>query len=203
MKRLLSVSVRTQFKLYHPGVWSTELFWSVEYVFCGTPLPSTHHREQGARRTINFLYEFVAAEQMTKTTDRLLDDWSKIVYLFSIVNDFAIAYRNEKLNLQNIVAIKSYTYTNLLLGYGPGKEVTVNIFWCTTTKEFKMIFTGSNNAINAHSMMREQLQSHLNANYNLSQIVHLLHETYEPLSAVAKLNIIPHLGIPVRNVCLF
>lgn len=98
-----------------------------------------------------------------------------------------------------MVTIKSYTYTSLLLGYGPNKDVTLNIFWCTKAKEFKMIFTGGNAALNAHSMMREQLQSHLNSNYCLAQVVHLLHETYEPLSAVAKLSIIPHLGIPVSD----
>lgn len=46
-------------------------------------------------------------------------------------------------------------------------------------------------------MMREQLQSHLNRHYSLSQIVHILHETYQPLSSIAKLPIIPQLGIPV------
>lgn len=60
-----------------------------------------------------------------------------------------------------------------------------------------MIFTGGNSAINAHSIMREQLQSHLNRHYSLSQIVHILHETYQPLSSIAKLPIIPQLGIPV------
>lgn len=118
MKRLLSMSVRTQFKLYHPGLWSTELFWSVEFVFCGTPLQSTHHREQGeqrkiyiffslyvktfafifvgSRRTVNCLYEFLPTEQMNKTTDSLLDDWAKIVYLYSIVDEFATQYKNGK-----------------------------------------------------------------------------------------------------------
>ena len=48
-------------------------------------------------------------------------------------------------------------------------------------------------------MMREQLQSHLNCNYSLSQIVHILHETYQPLSSIAKLPIIPQLGIPVQH----
>lgn len=50
-------------------------------------------------------------------------------------------------------------------------------------------------------MMREQLQSHLNSNHSLAQIVHILHETYQALSSIAKLSIIPqiipHLGIPV------
>lgn len=60
-----------------------------------------------------------------------------------------------------------------------------------------MIFTGGNSAINSHSMMREQLQSHLNSKYSLVQLTHILHETYQPLSSIAKLAIIPHLGIPV------
>lgn len=109
-----------------------------------------------------------------------------------------------ELNLQNHISIKSYSYTNLLIGYGPNKEVTVNVFWCTKSKEFKLIFNGGNSAINAHSMMQEQLQSHLNRHHNLSQIVHLLHETYQPLSSIAKLQIIPQLGIKVvKKITLF
>lgn len=104
------------------------------------------------------------------------------------------------MNLQNHVSIKSYSYTNLLIGYGPNREVTVNVFWCTDSKEYKLIFNGGNSAINAHSMMREQLQSHLNRHHNLSQIVHLLHETYQPLSSIAKLPIIPQLGIKVFSL---
>lgn len=106
-------------------------------------------------------------------------------------------------NLQNFVVIKSYSYTNLLIGYGPNKEVTVSIFWCTKSKEYKMIFNGGNTAINAHTIMREQLQAHLNRHHNLSQIVHIIHETYQPLSSIAKLPIIPQLGIPVNVILKF
>lgn len=104
------------------------------------------------------------------------------------------------MNLQNFVVIKSYSYTNLLIGYGPNKEVTVSIFWCTKSKEYQMIFNGGNTAINAHTIMREQLQAHLNRHHNLSQIVHIIHETYQPLSSIAKLPIIPQLGIPVNQM---
>lgn len=107
-----------------------------------------------------------------------------------------------EVNLQNFVVIKSYSYTNLLIGYGPNKEVTVSIFWCTKSKEYKMIFNGGNTAINAHTIMREQLQAHLNRHHNLSQIVHIIHETYQPLSSIAKLPIIPQLGTPV-NINVF
>lgn len=108
----------------------------------------------------------------------------------------------SEVNLPNFIAIKSYSYTNLLIGYGPNKEVTVSIFWCTKSKEYKLIFNGGNTAINAHTIMREQLQAHLNRHHNLSQIVHIIHETYQPLSSIAKLPIIPQLGIPV-SVCSF
>lgn len=187
------MSIRT-----HPGVWASELFWSVEFVFNDAPLRSTHSRELSTRRTVTTtLPGNNPADQISKTVDCLLDEWTKIVYLYTLVEDFVQMYKSENLNLQNFIAIKSYNYTSLLLGYGPNKEVTVKIFWCIETSEFKMVFTGSNSAVSAHSLMRDQLQSHLNAHYSLAQTVHMLHETYEPMSAVAKLSVMPHLGIPV------
>lgn len=196
MDRLLTVSIRT-----HPGVWASELFWSVEFVFNGAPLRSMHSREQGVRRTVtSTLPGNNPADQISKTVDCLLDEWTKIVYLYSLVEEFVQHDKSENLNLLNYVSIKSYNYTSLFLGYGPNKEVTVKIFWCLETSQFKMVFTGTNAAVSAHSLMRDQLQSHLNAHYNLTQVVHMLHESYEPLSAVAKLAVMPHLGIPVRGL---
>lgn len=169
-----------------------------------------------------------STDTVNHTIDSLLNDWSKIVYLYHLVHDFAEQFKNgsyiylkispncgtkndpfltcylwiffvkfSEVNLPNFIAIKSYSYTNLLIGYGPNKEVTVSIFWCTKSKEYKLIFNGGNTAINAHTIMREQLQAHLNRHHNLSQIVHIIHETYQPLSSIAKLPIIPQLGIPV------
>ncbi|XP_055589648.1 mediator of RNA polymerase II transcription subunit 14 [Uranotaenia lowii] len=203
LKRLLSVSVRAQVnKGNQTRLWTTEL------VFYGTPLPSTHHKEQGMRRAVYLQYDMLPVESVDKVVDMILNDWSKIVYLYTLVHDFREQIKNDKYNLHNIVTIKSYSYTSLLLAYGPNKEVNVNIYWDIEAKEFKMVFTGGNNAINAHSMMRDQLQAHLNHNYDLAQIVHLLHETYQPLSSIAKLPIIPHLAIlqspkiPVLSFCI-
>jgi mediator of RNA polymerase II transcription subunit 14 len=155
------------------------------------------------------------AESIHKTVDLFLNDWSKIVYLYCLVHDFSEFFQKDKFSLQSMITIKQYSYNNLLLAYGPNKQVNVNIYWCIEAKEFKLIFIGGNrainghsmmrdqmqtrenNAINAHSMMRDQLQTHLNRYYNLAQTVHLLHETYQPLSSIAKLPIIPQLGILV------
>lgn len=211
-KRLLSISLRTQYKSNN-----NNNFWMAELIFYETPLKSKHHREQSQRRPVYFQYELGISESVDKTVDSLLEDWSRIVYLYCLVHDFAEQFKNgmksyslkyisvshsflflfTDMNLKNNISIKSYSYTNLLIGYGPNREVTVNVFWCTKSKEFKLVFNGGNSAINAHSMMQEQLQSHLNRHHNLSQIVHLLHETYQPLSSIAKLPIIPQLGIKV------
>lgn len=92
MKRLLSVAIRSQInKNNHTRLWTIEL------VFFGTPLQSTHHREQGLRRTVYYQYDSVSSEMVSKTIDSLLSDWSKIVYLYSIVHDFAEQYKNGRL----------------------------------------------------------------------------------------------------------
>lgn len=95
------------------------------------------------------------------------------------------------------MTIKSYTYKNLLLAYGPNKDVTVDILWSTQANEFKITFFAGNLSANAHAIMTDQLQSHLNRHHNLTEIVHILHETYQPLSSVIKLPVMPQMGIVV------
>lgn len=91
--------------------------------------------------------------------------------------------------------IKSYNYSKLVLCYGPDKGALVSITWNNNEKIFKLAFGATNNALNAHSLIQEQLESHLNEYRNLAQIVQLLHETYEPLLSVSKLPTSPQLGI--------
>lgn len=99
MKRLLTVAIRSQInKNNHSRLWTIEL------VFFGTPLQSTHHREQGLRRTVYYQYDLVSSDMVSKTIDSLLSDWSKIVYLYSIVHEFAEQYKNgKKLRLTVVV----------------------------------------------------------------------------------------------------
>lgn len=48
---------------------------------------------------------------------------------------------------------------------------------------------------NAHSIMKEQLEAHLNRHRNLAQLIHILHETLQPLTSISKLPIIPQLCV--------
>lgn len=196
MKRLLSIAIRTQFT--KPNV--TDRSWIVELIFNATPLQSVHPKEQGNRRAVYFNYEMLLADSVSKSVDQILNDWLKIVMLYSLVHDFAELYNGDKYNLKNIISVKSYSYTNLLLQYGQNKEISVNISWCNDSNQFQMTFIGGNLSINPHSLMKDQLQAHLNANHSLAQIAHILNETYQPLGSIAKLPVLPQLGIPVRSL---
>lgn len=71
----------------------------------------------------------------------------------------------------------------------------VSIVWNDAEKAFKFAFGASNNALNAHSLIQEQLESHLNEHKNLAHIIQLLQETYEPFLSISKLPTTPQLGI--------
>lgn len=87
-KRLLSVALRRQVKSNQSSHWTAEL------IFFETPLKSKHHREQGQRRPVYFQYDLGTSETVGKTVDSLLDDWSRIVYLYALVHDFAEQFKN-------------------------------------------------------------------------------------------------------------
>ncbi|XP_046477470.1 mediator of RNA polymerase II transcription subunit 14 isoform X1 [Neodiprion pinetum] len=190
LKRLLSVSIRVQGK----GMAKT---WMAEFVFYSSPLSSSHPKEQGLRRPVYFQYEMGTADAVSRTVDSLLNDWAQIVHLYSIVHDLAEYFKIEKYNVRNMVSIKSYSYSKLVLAYGPTRRATVTLQWSTNDKAFKFVFGKSptNNTTNAHSLMKEQLEAHLNRYRNLAQIVHILSETLQPLSSISKLPTIPQLGV--------
>lgn len=196
MKRLLSISLRTQFT--KPNI--TDRSWILELIFYSTPLLSSHPKEAGNRRAVYFNYEMMPADQTGKTVDQMLNDWLKIVLLYSLVHDFAELYNSDRYNLKNIISVKSYNYTNLLLVYGINQEMSINVSWCNETKQFQTIFVGGNTSINPHSLLKDQLQAHLNVNHSLAQIAHILNETYQPLGSISKLPVLPQLGIIVSEL---
>lgn len=53
----------------------------------------------------------------------------------------------------------------------------------------------TNTVTNAHSIMKEQLEAHLNRHTNLAQIIHILNETLQPLTSINKLPSIPQLCV--------
>lgn len=109
---------------------------------------------------------------------------------------------SDKYNLASMFSVKSYNYSKLILCYGPDKGAMVSITWNSQENVFKLAFGAANNALNAHSLIREQLEAHLNQHRNLAQIVQLLYETYEPLISISKLPTLPQVGI-YQGVSIF
>lgn len=189
LKRLLSASIR----VYSKGVLKN---WIVEFVFYSTPLTSTHPKEQCCRRPIYFQYEMNTTDNTSKTVEALLNDWSQIVHLYTIVHDLSEYLKIDKYAfLSNTFCIRSYCYNKLILCYGPDKGAMVAITWNNSERIFKLAFGATNNALNAHSIIQEQLEAHLNEHRNLAQVIQLLHETYEPLLSISKLSTVPQLGV--------
>jgi hypothetical protein len=65
--------------------------------------------------------------------------------LFSVLYEFLLKkilfiYFAEKYNLSNMVTIKSYSYSRLVLGYGPDRGATVTVDWNSSDKAFRLIF---------------------------------------------------------------
>ncbi|XP_046397458.1 mediator of RNA polymerase II transcription subunit 14 [Ischnura elegans] len=98
-------------------------------------------------------------------------------------------------SLANFMTIKSYSYSRLVVAYGLNRSACVTVQWSHVEKAFKLVFGGSTNIINAHSLMREQLEAHLNHSRSLMQILHLLHHTHQPLLSICKLPNLPQLGV--------
>ncbi|KAL1465599.1 hypothetical protein WDU94_005154 [Cyamophila willieti] len=203
LKRLLSVSIRV-----HSKTTGTMGCWMVEFVIYGSPLGSTHPKEQGMRRAVYFQYELGTADSIAKTVEAFLNDWAQIVHLYVLMEDLAEYMKSEKSNqIANLFSIKSYSYSRLILSYGPGGHATVNIFWNTHGHGFSLIFGSVHQTINAHVLMREQLEAYLNAHRNLARLIHILNSTYKPLFSISKLSTIPQLGVhsnrPQVPVCTF
>lgn len=207
LKRVLSVSIRVQSK----GMVKS---WMVEFEFYSTPLPSTHPKEQGSRRPVYFQYDMGSLDTISNTVEEFLSDWAQIVHIYTIVHDLSEYLVNglsrlnyelkifvkeicfaDKYNLSHMFSVKSYNYNKLILCYGQYKGAMVSINWNSQEKLFKLSFGAANNTLNAHSLIREHLEAHLNHYRNLAQIVQLLYETYEPLISISKLPTLPQLGV--------
>ncbi|XP_050538100.1 mediator of RNA polymerase II transcription subunit 14 [Daktulosphaira vitifoliae] len=187
-KRLLSISIR----VYGKG---TTRCWTAEYVFYGSPLPSRHSKEQGARRPVYINYDVSIAENISKTVETILNDWFQIVHLYFLVEDLSPYLQLEKNNLASMISIKSYNYLKLIIGYGTHRRSTATIHWNSSTNGFSIVFGSLNSSINPHNLIKEQFEGYLNNNKKLSMLIHEMLDTLNPLNAICKLPSIPQLCV--------
>ncbi|KAE8748234.1 hypothetical protein FOCC_FOCC005073, partial [Frankliniella occidentalis] len=188
LQRLLSVSVRSSTR-------NQGRVWILELVFAGSPLQSTHPKEQGNRHPVFLHYDILSEEDISKTIDLLLADWTYITQLYMLAEELSEGLKCSKYHLADICSIKSYNYLHFIIAYGPNKEAIVTIGWDTEKNAFCLLFGISGKAIAAHTLVRPQLEAFLNQNRSSVVLVQILQETYEPLASLSKLSSVAQFGV--------
>lgn len=95
MKRLMGTTLRL-----HSNRHNQTRSWTMELVFYNSPLALTEDTTKSLRRPVYLHYDVLPAEQTQKTIQLFLEGWSRIVYLYVLVHDFAEVYKNGEENVQ-------------------------------------------------------------------------------------------------------
>ncbi|XP_014680674.1 PREDICTED: mediator of RNA polymerase II transcription subunit 14-like [Priapulus caudatus] len=189
-KKLINCAFRVQ------GGKPTRL-WVVEFVLVRGPLLTICEKEQTPRQHIYFQYDFVENEKISEVVDAFIEHWKLMVHLYVAVVDFADYMLDVQSSLCSIVEVYSYNYKKLVLNYGPMFSNQVVLEWSVQEKQFKLTFCMARHEspyTNCHSIVSAQLQCEFNQHRSIPQLVQVLHETYYPLVAVAKLPTNPTLA---------
>ena len=169
--------------------------WTVSLCFCNCPIQTLSPKESGPRRTVYLMYDFANGSRASavQMVDELLEDWSAIEKLYTVICDFGRVARNYR----HLVDLRSFTYKKLFISYGPGKCYTVAIHWKSMEKRFQLNFgvTGSDaKNSNPHVLVAVQIQHEFNEHKSIAVLIQTLTTTFEPLQAILQLNSITLLG---------
>ncbi|XP_025098562.1 mediator of RNA polymerase II transcription subunit 14-like isoform X2 [Pomacea canaliculata] len=163
--------------------------WIVEFVFAQGPLPTTHFKESGSSVRVCLHFD-LSGDNIQKTVTELLDEWQAMQHLYFLVVDFADTYNDVRTNMMAMATIQSYDYRKLTLTYGPGRSHFVTVQWKTEARQFQLSLgtLQQSSTANPHVPLLVQLQEELNTSRSLAQLVHTLHDTWAPMTAICKLN---------------
>ena len=159
--------------------------WVVEWMLCGSPLTST--QSMGKPLYSQFKLENLA--DCEKTVTALVGEWNSMAHLHSLVREYS---RYSK--VVELVTIQSYNYRNIVLEYGPGQIYSATITWSVSSSSFSITFGGSGSAagMNPHSIMKSQLEIHLNKERSLALLGRILQDTAGPVRSLSRLPCTPH-----------
>jgi mediator of RNA polymerase II transcription subunit 14 len=196
-------------------------FWRVEFVFHGNPVSKIRNGlnssnaigrrnrrksgEKSCRKTILLTYEVGPVETLGETVESMLKEWSQMVHLFALVDDLEAYLQCESLNISNFIGIKTYSFKEVTLEYGPSSlnaRSLARITWDASRSRFAIIFGGDGAASGMcpHVIVKDQLVEHLNHNQNLALLGKILHETYTVVLAMSRLPTTPQVGVTLEKV---
>ena len=135
----------------------------------------------------------------------MLKEWTQMVHLFALVDDLEAYLQCESLNISNFIGIKTYSFKEVTLEYGPSSlnaRSLARITWDASRSRFAIIFGGDGAASGMcpHVIVKDQLVEHLNHNQNLALLGKILHETYTVVLAMSRLPSTPQVGVTLEKV---
>ena len=192
-------------------------FWRAEFVFYGNPVSKIRNNgsgatrrtrrktgEKGCRKTVMFTYEVGPVEVLGDMVDNLVKEWSQMVHLFALVDDLEAYLQCDPLNISNYVGIKTYSFKEVTLEYGPSQTARslTRITWDAVRAKFGIVFGGDGAASGMcpHSLLKDQLEEHLNSERNLALLGKILHETNTVATALCRLPTTPQIGVTLERI---
>ena len=140
-------------------------FWRTELAFVGNPVAKIQISKP---RHVSYLTQEVGNfENMSEVVDNLVQEWDQIgkkkiclkksvekknnhknfnsfpiVHLFELVDDLEDYLSNDSTNISDMIDIKTYTFRELILEYGPEKMNTIKVKWNAPQQKFNIILGG-------------------------------------------------------------
>ncbi|XP_078381041.1 mediator of RNA polymerase II transcription subunit 14-like isoform X2 [Oculina patagonica] len=188
----------------------------LEMIMDNCPLEGLSAREKGPTRHVFFEYRIPEGEGTSGAGDKggegdcdwaksvvkkMLYDWCSVCKLYRHAVELDVYLKDSQSHFRHMCRVYSYNYKQLTLQYDPDKQSLVTFEWSVEQSQFVLTFgyCGSNLSANPQSFTSRHLQQEFNSHQNLPYIVQILHETFRPLSAIAKLSTRPILGIQVNR----
>lgn len=94
---------------------------------------------EGMESPVTCIFEMALSsdDHVAKLVDAILDQWHGIAKLFLLLEK---SNWLKRLSQISILEIKSYTWSNLTVFYGPGRSARANVIYSLSDKCYKIYF---------------------------------------------------------------
>ncbi len=179
-------------------------FWKVEFAFQGNPVSSRNaNRNMRQSNSLQFVYDMGnTSESTVSTVKSIVQEWAQMAHLFELVSGLEKHLRSDASHVASFVSINRYDFKEVTLEYGPGRKQLARVRWSMPDSCFRLSFGGVDDLAGScpHSLVREQLEHHLNRHRDLALTLKIMHETYAPLASLCRLPRTPQMGVNTSKV---
>lgn len=165
--------------------------WNAELLICDRPLNTESQLSSVTHLMLQL--EYLGSGSSVKL---FMDEWRSILKLYEPVVHFAESLTEENGRLPQLVSVYSYNYKSIVLRYGNKKHFLVTIKWSTQSSKFILLFGRWNSkGLNNHMITSHALTNMFNSDPDIGKLIHVLHDTSDPIQAICSLPTLPLMGM--------